>query len=236
MDRIADRLILLAGGKMLDVATGRGGFAQYLIENFANYDELIGIDISTENIRIARQNLNHGRIELVVMDGSAMAFPDKYFDTVSIANSLHHLQVPGQVLAEMKRVLKPGGNFIILEMYRDNLSEKQMTHALLHHWWASVDRARGIVHNETYTRTGLVNLIKALELSDADLFEAFDPGDFSDPLPEEITEIKSICDKYLETARNLGRSELVRQGESLKARIDTVGYAGASELALFGKK
>ena len=62
----------------------------------------------------------------------------------------------------MSGILRPGGSLIVSEMYRDDQSEAQMTHVLLHHWWGAVDRMNGIFHNETYLREELVDLVNGL--------------------------------------------------------------------------
>ena len=65
----------------------------------------------------------------------------------------------------MGRVCKPGGQFIISEMYRDGQTETQQTHVALHHWWAAVDTAEGILHHETYTRQELVEITEKIGLA-----------------------------------------------------------------------
>jgi ubiquinone/menaquinone biosynthesis C-methylase UbiE len=75
-------------------------------------------------------------IDFVKMDAQEMTFADASFDTVCIANSLHHVAGLRRVLAEMTRVLRPKGRFIVAEMYCDGQTDPQMTHVLLHHWWA----------------------------------------------------------------------------------------------------
>ena len=75
-------------------------------------------------------------IDFVKMDAQEMTFADASFDTVCIANSLHHVADLRRVLAEMARVLRPKGRFIVAEMYCDGQTDPQMTHVLLHHWWA----------------------------------------------------------------------------------------------------
>jgi len=53
------------------------------------------------------------------MDAREMAFADASFYTVCISNSLHHMADLERVLAEMARVLRPKGRFIVAEMYCD---------------------------------------------------------------------------------------------------------------------
>jgi len=61
------------------------------------------------------------------MNAERMDFANESFDTVSISASLHHLPNIQQVLAEISRVLKPGGNFILAEMHRDGQTAAELT-------------------------------------------------------------------------------------------------------------
>lgn len=116
------------------------------------------------------------------MDALKMDFADASFDTVCIANSLHHMEDAPAVLSEMLRVLKPGGRMVVNEMYCDGQTDTQLTHVLLHRWWAAVDSALGITHRETYTRQALVDLLSGLGLADFSVEDANDlSGDPREP-------------------------------------------------------
>src|SRR5512141_3036012 len=108
----------LSGGRVLDVATGRGNFISTLIENLRDYIEVVGIDTNADTLEAARENFTQDNIRFAVLDAARLDFPDESFDTVCISNSLHHLADLPQVLAEMRRVLKSNGHFIVSEMYR----------------------------------------------------------------------------------------------------------------------
>ena len=75
---------------------------------------------------------------------------DNSFDIISLSNSLHHLENPKEIFAEMERVLAQYGIIIINEMISDGLSKRQKSHLKLHHFAAEVDRALGGTHNETF--------------------------------------------------------------------------------------
>jgi ubiquinone/menaquinone biosynthesis C-methylase UbiE len=122
----------LTGGRVLDVASGRGGSIHFLLENLPACDEIIGIDITP--VDAAAQAAFEGKnVRFLQMDAARLDFPDASFDTVFIANSLHHLaDLPG-ALAEITRVLTPGGHFIVLEMYRDDQELRQRVHEIGFH-------------------------------------------------------------------------------------------------------
>ena len=144
---------------MLDVCTGEGDFISILMQTLNGYERFIGIDMSQKDLEVARKNFDGHPVQFMEMDAGNLAFDDNTFDTVCIANSLHHLSDPDVVLGEMKRVLKHGGHFIVQEMYQDgDQSEAQITDTLEHHWGAKIDRQLGEIHYETLTQKE-INLI-----------------------------------------------------------------------------
>ncbi|MBN2303585.1 MAG: methyltransferase domain-containing protein, partial [Anaerolineae bacterium] len=150
--------------------------------------------------------------------------------------SLHHMTAVEQVLAEMVRVLKPGGHIIISEVYQGEMSEQQYTHMHLHHWWARVDRALGVPHNETYTRPDLIALIDALNLRDLQLLD-FNP-ESGDPFDAERREfLHQRAEKTYERAQDLPDFAAIKaRGEELLHRLDTVGFQSAPVLVAIGRK
>jgi len=156
----------ISGGRVLDVGTGRGGFVEDLIAELKDYVEIIGIDIDASlEEGFVKRFADYPRVRFQHTDALSLPFEDGSFDTVSVAGSLHHLADPQIGLREMMRVLRRGGHLIVAEMYRDGQSETQLTHVMLHHWWAAIDRLRGTVHRETYTRGEVIDLVNDLDLS-----------------------------------------------------------------------
>jgi SAM-dependent methyltransferase len=167
------------------------------------------------------------------MDAHRLAFADGAFDTVCVSNSLHHFADPAPVLAEMLRVLRPGGLVIVNEMYRDGQSATQETHVLLHHWWAAVGTVRGEVHRETYRRDEIVRIVEGLGLADLRLVDVADADE--DPHdPETIAQLESAIDRYVGLAE--GHPDLQARGEELRARLRDVGVRGATQLVAVGRR
>ena len=154
----------ISGGKVLDVATGNGGFIHFLLEGLEDYEEIIGIDTKDNLEAVFEEQFGNKPIRYQQMDAAQTEFANESFDTVCISNSLHHVPDLPRTLSEMMRVLKMGGHLILLEMYRDSQTETQMTHVQLHHWWGEVDRAQGIFHNETFKREEIVEIVAGLGL------------------------------------------------------------------------
>ena len=202
----------LSGGRVLDVATGAGSFVQFLLDGLHDHAEIVGIDANPETCRGLRGAFGErDDVQFVEMDAHHLAFADGSFDTVCVSNSLHHFADPAPVLAEMLRVLRPGGHVVVNEMYRDGQSETQATHVLLHHWWAAVGTARGEVHRETYRRADIVAIVKSLGLADLRLVDLADPDE--DPHdPETVAELESAIDHYLVLADGHARAPAARRG------------------------
>jgi ubiquinone/menaquinone biosynthesis C-methylase UbiE len=236
LESAEEALSKFSGGYILDVATGSGGFVTFLLDNIKDFIEITGIDLNERPLEAARKAYSQENIHFLRMDAARMDFLDCHFDTVSIANSLHHMaDLPG-VLTEMMRVCKPGGHFIINEMYRDDQSETQLTHVSLHHWWAAVDTAEGIIHNETFTHKEVIDIIERVGLHHKDYYDLKDL-DISPKDPELIQQLDNIIDRYIQRAQKLSRcAELCQRGEELRQRVHEVGFHGATSLLMIGEK
>lgn len=236
MDTIEDVLRGIDGGRVLDVATQQGRFAQTLMENLRDYTEIVGVDIDEQAIEAAREALGQENVQFLVMNAEQLDFEAESFDTVSISASLHHLQNVQQVLEEMKRVLKPNGHFITIEMHRDGKTEAELTSIHLHHWAAEVDTALGRPHNSTLTRQELEDYVASLGLRDVE-FHDYDDRD-SDPMEgERIELLESVIERIVQRAEGASNgTELRRQGEALCRRLHEVGAQREPIVMITGRK
>jgi ubiquinone/menaquinone biosynthesis C-methylase UbiE len=91
MTELSKTLKTIDAGKILDVATGSGGFIHFLLDEFGEYEEIIGIDSSERGAAVFAESFkDKPNIRFVRMDANHMDFPDASFDTVCMANSAHH--------------------------------------------------------------------------------------------------------------------------------------------------
>ena len=102
---------------ILDIATGTGDLAILMAQTKA--EKIIGLDISAGMLevgvqKIAAKNLNK-TIEMVLGDSESMPFEDNYFDAITVAFGVRNFENLEKGLAEILRVLKPNGTFVILE-------------------------------------------------------------------------------------------------------------------------
>ncbi|PKN95662.1 MAG: hypothetical protein CVU45_00425 [Chloroflexi bacterium HGW-Chloroflexi-7] len=231
MKTVDEFLHAIHAEKLLDVATGRGDFLLSLQQQLGFLGSGIGIDIKPSD-EWDSDKFTELPITFMQMDASNLEFEDASFDLVSISNSLHHMPDPCKTLAEMVRVLKPGGCFILYEMFTDNQTPEQQTHTLLHQWWGKVDTASGICHRSPYTRDELITLIKCSDLDNWQLLEDVDLS--GDPFDLETFNIldKNI-DNYLAKTKD---AVLINEGVSLRQRLQTIGFQSATELFALGEK
>jgi SAM-dependent methyltransferase len=236
MEILKKRLKGIHGGRILDAATGRGNFISILVDSLEDYGEIIGIDSVDMPIEAARANFKQDNIKFLRMDAGHMEFESCSYDMVCISNSLHHLPDLSGTLTEIKRVLKPGGLYIINEMYSDNQSEAQLTHVYMHHWWAEIDRGLGISRGNTFTRQEIVDIAGGLGFTNMEIFDfAWPEDDAKDE--ENIRAMTEVTNNYIEKAKGLPDIERLRQkGEELKKRLQCVGASGATQLIIIGIK
>lgn len=106
-----------AGQKVLDIAGGTGDLARGWAKRVGRSGEVWLTDINSSMLTVGRDRLADEGVLLPVAlaDAEKLPFPDNYFDLVSVAFGLRNMTHKDQALAEMLRVLKPGGKLLVLE-------------------------------------------------------------------------------------------------------------------------
>jgi ubiquinone/menaquinone biosynthesis C-methylase UbiE len=236
MDIIEQALSKLTGGRVLDVATQEGGFVQIMLEHLHSYTHITGIDITEGALRNAAAKIRQENIRFLAADAGQMPFEPFSFDTVSLSASLHHFANIPQVLAEIKRVLKPDGNFILIEMHREAQTEAELTSTYLHRWAARVDTATGRVHNPALTRQELVDHTASLGLSQVEFHDILDHD--SDPKDQALIEqLDAVIDRVLQRAETAAAySELKEQAEVVRQQLHRAGALHEPVLLAIGRK
>ncbi len=111
---------LRAGERVLDLAGGTGDISALLHRRVGETGQVVLTDINGEMLRNGRDRLLDAGIALplVQCDAEALPFPDRRFDCVTIAFGLRNVTRKERALAEMYRVLRPGGRALVLEFSR----------------------------------------------------------------------------------------------------------------------
>ena len=119
--------------RMMDVATGTGDFAIQACR-VLNPKELIGTDISEGMMNVGRQKVKdaglEGRISFAKEDCTALTFPDKQFDAITVAFGVRNFEDLDKGLREMHRVLDTGGKLVILELSEPDWFPMKQLYAL----------------------------------------------------------------------------------------------------------
>lgn len=108
------------GMKILDIAGGTGDLSKAFAKKTGPSGEVWLTDINDSMLRVGRDRLVDQGVLLptAVCDAEKLPFPDGYFDRVSVAFGLRNMTHKDLALAEMRRVLKPGGKLLVLEFSR----------------------------------------------------------------------------------------------------------------------
>jgi ubiquinone/menaquinone biosynthesis C-methylase UbiE len=110
---------LPSGSRILEVAPGPGFLAIELAK--AGNFEITGLDISKSFVEIARKNADAEGLAVEFRHGNAAAMPfdSATFDRVICRAAFKNFAQPLEALKEMKRVLKPGGKALIIDLRKD---------------------------------------------------------------------------------------------------------------------
>jgi phosphatidylethanolamine/phosphatidyl-N-methylethanolamine N-methyltransferase len=114
--RVIERMNCQPGEKTLDVGIGTGLSLSF----YPEHTTVVGVDISPHMLRMAKRQVDclcADNISLSLMDAQQLCFHDDTFDKVSAMYVASVVPDPKMMIAEMKRVCKPGGDIFILNHF-----------------------------------------------------------------------------------------------------------------------
>lgn len=108
---------LKEGDQVLDIAGGTGDLALAFSKEVGKTGHVVHTDINEAMLRTGRERLLDLGVSLptLVCDAEKLPFPSNHFNVVSVAFGLRNMTHKDVALAEMNRVLKPGGKLLVLE-------------------------------------------------------------------------------------------------------------------------
>ena len=108
-----------AGQRVLDIAGGTGDLTAKFSRLVGDQGEVVLADINASMLQVGRSRLLDrgiaGNVKFVQANAECLPFPDNYFDVITIAFGLRNVTHIDQALQSMYRVLKPGGQLLVLE-------------------------------------------------------------------------------------------------------------------------
>ncbi|HKX91775.1 MAG TPA: metalloregulator ArsR/SmtB family transcription factor [Sphingomicrobium sp.] len=129
VERAIDRTLGVRSlGRLVDIGTGTGR----MIELFGpRATQAIGIDRSSEMLRLARVKLEAAGISSSLRQGDmyALPLPDEAADSIIIHQVLHYAHSPAAAIAEAGRVLAPGGSLLVVDFAAHDREELRATDA-----------------------------------------------------------------------------------------------------------
>lgn len=108
-----------AGKRVLDIGCGNG----YVLSRYARHGAAVaGIDLTETALELSRRRFALEGLagEFRRTDGNSIPYPDASFDIVCSMGVLHHIEDPRPMLREAARVLRPGGELILMLYHRDS--------------------------------------------------------------------------------------------------------------------
>jgi len=108
------------GDRVLDICSGTGELAFALLPLVGNKGSVMGTDFCGNMVEIARKKAasRRGNISFSIADAKDLPFADKSFDAVTVGFGMRNIPDTILALREIRRVLKPGGRFLCLELTR----------------------------------------------------------------------------------------------------------------------
>ena len=108
------------GDRVLDIAGGTGDLARAFAHRVGDSGRVVLTDINAAMLQVGRDRLlDEGRVmPAVVCDAEKLPFPSASFDLASVAFGLRNMTHKEAALAEIARVLRPGGRLLVLEFSR----------------------------------------------------------------------------------------------------------------------
>jgi arsenite methyltransferase len=157
---MVERLGLEEGARVLDVGCGTGRLARWMAERLGPEASVVGIDPLESRIRVARSHAGAVRFEVGRAEDLG-AFEDASFDVVCLSSVLHWVADKASALAEIRRVLRPGGRVAVttlpLELSRAGTVALVLQPVLQRPLYA--DRVDRSVGRHGCTSTELVSLV-----------------------------------------------------------------------------
>ena len=150
-----------ADERILDVGCGTGQFAARVLDRLPAA-HVWGLDLCPGMLTGAADRVRQadGRLHLVQGDSERLPFADDTFDAITCSHSFHHYPNQERVVAEMHRVLRPGGRLLIIDGDRDRPWGWFVFNVVVVMMEGDVRHLTGRAFRDLYTRTGFEQVLQ----------------------------------------------------------------------------
>ena len=196
-----ERLPLTADDLVLDVAAGTGHVARRLAPRVRT---VVALDATRAMLEQGRE---HAPPNVLFVEGDAAGLPflDDSFDVVVTRFAIHHFDDPRVQLAEMRRVLRPGGRLAVADLVAQ--PEAAATQNRL-------ETLRDPSHARMLELDELAALVETDDVEVRDVVRPLEPWLVqTDPAPEAADEIRAALQKEMEDGPPTGFRPTIRDGE-----------------------
>ncbi|MCT4707221.1 methyltransferase domain-containing protein [Enterobacteriaceae bacterium H16N7] len=162
LERLGDRLTAFPHAKLLDLGCG-AGHASFIAA--AHVKDVVAYDLSDQMLAVVNEAAQtRGLSNLTTQQGYAevLPFDDGSFDVVISRYSAHHWHDVGKALREVRRILKPGGTAIFMDVMSPG-------HPVLDIWLQTVEALRDTSHVRNYSSGEWLSLFNEAGLSTQNL-------------------------------------------------------------------
>jgi arsenite methyltransferase len=128
-----------AGDRVLDVGCGPGFYITELLEAVGREGAVVGVDISADMLAVAaKRAAGHGNVEFHEAGATSLPVPDASFERAVCVQVLEYVRDVPAALAEMHRVLRPGGRMLVWDVDWSTVSwhaiDRQLMRQVLAAW------------------------------------------------------------------------------------------------------
>ena len=232
MEQLKEFFEKIPNAKILDVGTGRGNFIALIDRLYKDYQEIIGIDIIDGFVKAASNAFKQNKkVKFEKRDILDTGYETESFDIVCLSNSLHHLADIKSMIEAMEKLVKPGGYLLFNEMMSDHLNNSQVSHKLIHHFSAKLDREIGLTHNETYRRQEIIDVVK-----ENTTFAVVDTWNMKVPIeeisPEQLTSYIEMVDILVNRMPLDKQENHKEEAITIKKYIQDNGMQGCTQILI----
>lgn len=164
-DRIIETILenadIRPGQQILDVACGTGVMIPYYLQK--NVASVVGIDISPEMTKIAREKFSQANVQILCGDIENTEFSQK-FDRIVVYNAFPHFPDPENLIRTLANLLKPGGSVTVAH-------GMSRAHIEAHHKGAASKVSLGLMHENDLAALMEKYLTVTVKISDDTMYQ-----------------------------------------------------------------